>query len=85
MTSRNVISATIRAYMDDRGLSDDEFGDLVGISGRQVRRILDNEVERPHLSTRWGIARQMGEDLSTFWPTMPRKRLPGGSRQKVTA
>jgi hypothetical protein len=85
VASQKVISATLRAYLDDRNLSEDDFGDLVGISGRQVRRIIDRQVERPHRSTRWGIARQLGEDPSTFWPPMPGKRQPGGSRRRVAA
>lgn len=80
MASQKVISATLRAFLDDRNLSEQTFGDLVGISERQVRRIIDGEVSRPHRNTRWGIARQLGEEPSTFWPPLPRKRQPGGSR-----
>ena len=78
MASESVALVQLRTYMLDRNLRSDTLGAKLGLDGRTIRRALAGE----HLSddTKWRIARELGEEPSTLWPPMPRKRQPGGPR-----
>ena len=65
--------------MGDRNLSYDQLGAKVGVSGMTIWRAIEGKpLSR---ETRFLIARYLGEEPSTYWPPMPRKRQPGGSRR----
>lgn len=83
MAYRNRVGSQLVAYLDDRNLSPEDLGAKLGLSGMTIRRAIDgHQLSR---DTRWRIARELGEEPSTFWPPMPRKRQVGGSRERVMA
>lgn len=69
--------------MLDRNLRAETLGAKLGLSYRTIYRALDGKPLSD--DSKWRIARELGEDPSTLWPPMPRKRQPGGSRMKAAA
>jgi hypothetical protein len=83
VASANLASVQLRLQMLDRNLRPDSLGPMLGLSDRTIYNALH---DRPLSDdTKWRIARWLGEDPSTFWPPMPGKRQPGGSRGRVAA
>jgi DNA-binding XRE family transcriptional regulator len=69
-------------FLIDQGLSPEQFGEKLGLSGRTIYRAGEGKP-----LSRWTmnrLARELNEDLDTIFPPMPRKRIPGSSR-KVAA
>jgi plasmid maintenance system antidote protein VapI len=83
MASRDLASVQLAATLLDKNLSPEDLGPLIGVSGMTVRRALDGKVLSR--DTKWRLARYLGEDPSTLWPPMPRKRQPGGPRVRQAA
>jgi plasmid maintenance system antidote protein VapI len=78
MASVDLASVQLRTYLLDRNLRPEQLGAKLGLAGRTIYRALDGEPLAA--DTKWRIARELGEDPSTLWPPMPRRRQPGGSR-----
>lgn len=79
MASRNRVGRRIEAHLEDHGLTPEQFGKKVGLSGMTIRRIIDPEQygepkRGHHISTRFEIAKELREDPSTLWPPITRKR-----------
>jgi predicted transcriptional regulator len=83
MASTNRAAYELERYLDERNLSPEQLGLKVGLSHTTIYRVLWGQ--RPSRDTRWRLARELGEDLSTLWPPMPRKRQPGGTRKRAAA
>jgi plasmid maintenance system antidote protein VapI len=83
MASGNLASLQLRTYMLDKNLRADALGAKLGLSDKTIYRALDGEPLSD--DTKWRLARELGEDPSTLWPPMPRKRHPGGSRLRAAA
>lgn len=82
VAARNPVGKRIAAHLLDFGLTPEQFGEKVGLSGMTVRRIMHPEIygqpkgER-HISTKFAIARELREDPSTLWPPITRQpRVP---------
>ncbi len=78
MASRNAVGKRIEAHLLDHGLTPEQFGEKVGLSGVTIRRIIDpatyGVLKRDHhISTKFAIARELREDPSTLWPPITRK------------
>lgn len=60
----------IYAYRVSRGLSPEQFGLLVGLSGMTIRRIEDGRNRADSLlpRTKFLIARAMDEEVGDLWP-----------------
>jgi hypothetical protein len=84
MTKRmNRAGPLLEEYLLDHGMSPEDLGyKLVRPSGRTIRRVIENK-NGFHPYTMAEIARVLNEDLSTIFPPMPRKRIPGGSRKVI--
>ena len=79
MASRNRVGRLIAAHMLDNGLTYDEFGALVGVSGQTIRRMVDpetyGECKRGHrIETKFNLAKVLREDPSALWPPITAKR-----------
>lgn len=86
MASTDIAGLRIRRYLDDKNLTPEQFGDLCGVSGMTIYRIAYPDIYKQprngyRRDTKWKVARELGEEPSTLWPPMPRKRKPGGPRQ----
>lgn len=82
MASKNVVGHQLATELIDRNLNHEQLGAKIGVSGMTVRRAINGEpLSR---ETKWLLARYLGEEPSTYWPPMPGKRQPGGSRRAYT-
>lgn len=71
MARRNLVSTRVAAHLIDNGLSPEQWGKQIGVSGVTIRRILDNEDGAAgHIGTKFAVARGLREDPSTLWPTL---------------
>lgn len=90
MASRNLVGTLIEAHLLDRGLTPEQFGDKVGLSGRTIRRICWPHLyggppkNGHHIDTKIRLARELREDPSTLWPPLGPKRIKQ-ERRKVAA
>lgn len=81
MASRNPVGKRIAAHLLDHGLTPEQFGDKVGLSGPTVRRMIDPDkyggppVRGHHISTKFAIARELREDPSTLWPPLRSRKV----------
>lgn len=83
VAARNQVGRLIAGHMLDHGLTFEEFGALVGLSGMTIRRMVDPDkygapVTDHTIKTKFAIARRLREDPSTLWP-------PIRSRKRVAA
>lgn len=68
MSSRKLVGRRIAAHLVKTGLSPEEFGNQVGLSGMTIRRLLDEAAEtRPNNRTKALVARGIGEDADLLW------------------
>lgn len=79
MASRNLVGKRIESHLLDHGLTPEQFGDKVGLSGMTIRRIIDPVTYGPlvrghHIATKFAIARELREDPSTLWPPITVRR-----------
>jgi len=69
MARKNLVSVRLAAHLMDHGLSPEDFGETVGLSGMTIRRILEDEPgAAAHIETKFKLARALREDPSTLWP-----------------
>jgi hypothetical protein len=79
VAARNLVGKLIAGHLLDHGLTPEQFGAKVGLSGVTVRRIIDPEVYgatigKHHVSTKIAIARELREDPSTLWPPITNRK-----------
>lgn len=78
VASTNRVGLELQRYLLDRNLSPEQLGLKLGLSHMTIYRAMAG---RPlSRDTKWRLARELGEDPSTLWPPMPRKRIPGSGR-----
>jgi transcriptional regulator with XRE-family HTH domain len=65
--SRREAGASIRELRVNRGLSPEELGARVGISGRTIRRVEEGRT-RPTVRTMFLIALEFDCDVVDLWP-----------------
>lgn len=78
MASRNLAGVRLQAYLLDHGLTAEQLGEQIGLSGMTIRRVIDGYPCT--IRTKFVVARLLQEDPSTFWPPIPRKRKPAVAR-----
>lgn len=72
MASTQQAGLQLRSHRMNRGMSPEELGRKVGVSGMTIRR-LERGVGRPTIRTRFLIARELGLQVTDVWPPATRK------------
>ena len=72
MASRNLAGLQLSAYLLDHGLTAEQLGDKVGLSGMTLRRVMAGQPTS--IRTKFIVARILGEEPSTLWPPIPLRR-----------
>jgi lambda repressor-like predicted transcriptional regulator len=72
VSSRKLVGRRIAAHLVKTGLSPEDFGNQVGLSGMTIRRLLDEAAEtRPNNRTKALVAKGLDEDPGLLWPGAP--------------
>jgi lambda repressor-like predicted transcriptional regulator len=72
MPSKNVAGLRLQAYLLDHGLTAEQLGEQIGLSGMTLRRVIDGYPCT--IRTKFLVARVLQEDPSTLWPPITRRR-----------
>lgn len=75
MASKQQAGLQLRTYRVNAGLSPEELGARVGLSGMTIRR-LEEGVGIPTMRTRFLIAKELGFQVTDIWPLSRRSRVP---------
>lgn len=71
MASKKQTGLQLRRYRINAGLTPEDLGHKVGLSGMTIRR-LENGVGRPTVRTQFLIARELGLAVTDIWPLRDR-------------
>lgn len=71
MPSKNVAGLRLQAHLLDHGLTAEQLGDQIGLSGMTLRRVIDGYPCT--IRTKFLIARVLQEDPSSLWPPIARR------------
>lgn len=71
MASKKQTGLQLRRYRVNAGLTPEDLGHKVGLSGMTVRR-LENGVGSPTVRTKFLIAKELGLDVTDIWPLRER-------------
>lgn len=72
MASTQQTGLQLRRHRINRGLSPEELGEQVGVSGMTIRR-LERGIGKPTVRTKFRIAREFGLEVTDLWPVRHRE------------
>ena len=71
MASTQQTGLQLRRHRINRGMSPEDLGEQVGVSGMTIRR-LERGIGQPTARTKYRIARELGLDVTDIWPVRQR-------------
>lgn len=74
MASRTRVPSLLLKHMARTGMSPEQLGPRVGVSGRTIRRVVNGDPVNFQFRTKAAIAEELGKDPTDIWPLISLKR-----------
>lgn len=73
VASKKLAGLQLERYRVNAGLTPEELGAKVGLSGMTIRRV-EQGVGFPTIRTKFRLARELGVDVTEIWPIDARRK-----------